>query len=60
MLESEYRDHTVFYALTFAWSRGSRLNMRLLGGVFKHFLRDPASINAMEPLCVIVILANIT
>ena len=48
-----------FHALTFAESRGSCLNMRLFGRVFKH-LRDPASVNAMKQTCVIVILACFT
>ena len=46
-----------FRALTFARSRGSCLNTRPLGGVFKHQLRDLASVNAMKQICVIVILA---
>ena len=45
-----------FHALTFAGSRGSCLNTRPLGRVFKHRLRDPASVNAMKQTCVIVIL----
>ena len=49
-----------FHALTFAGSRGSCLNKRLLGRVFKHRLRDPASVNAMKQTCVIVILACFT
>ena len=51
-----------FYALTFAGSRGSRLNMRPSGRVFKHSPRDPASVtcNAMKQTCVIVILAYFT
>ena len=50
----------VFYALTFARSRGSCLNTRPLGQVFKHRQRDLASVNAMKQLCVIVILAYFT
>ena len=46
-----------FHALTFAESRGSCLNMRPLGRVFKHRPRDPASVNTMKQTCVIVILA---
>ena len=49
-----------FYALTFAGSRGSCLNMRLLGQVFKHRPRDPASVNAMKQTCMIVVLAYFT
>ena len=49
-----------FHALTFARSLGSCLNMRPLGRVFKHLLRDPASVNAMKQTCVIVILAYFT
>ena len=50
----------VFHALTFAGSRGRCLNMRPLGRVFKRRPRDPASVNAMEQTCLIVILANLT
>ena len=39
-----------FHALTFAGSRGSCLNTRPLGRVFKHRLGDPASVNAMRSL----------
>ena len=46
-----------FHALTFAGSRGSCLNTRPLGRVFKLHPRDPASVNAMKQTCVIVILA---
>ena len=49
-----------FHALTFAGSRGSCLNMRPLGRVFKYRPRDPASVNAMKQTCVIVILAYFT
>ena len=49
-----------FHALTFAKSRGGCLNTRLSGRVFKHRLRDPASVNAMKQTCVIVILAYFT
>ena len=49
-----------FHALTFAGSRGSCLNTRPLGLVFKHRPRDPASVNAMKQTCVIVILAYLT
>ena len=56
-----YRDHTCFFhALTFVGSRGSCLNTRPLGRVFKHRPRDPASVNAMKQTCVIVILAYLT
>ena len=47
--------HVFFHALTFAVSRGSCLNTRPLDRVFKHPLRDPASVNAMKQTCVIVI-----
>ena len=50
----------VFHALKFAGSRGSCLNMRSLGRVFKHCPRDPASVNAMKQTCVIVILTYFT
>ena len=54
----EYRDHTFFFhALTFDGSRGSCLNTRPLGQMFKHRPRDPTSVNAMKQTCVIVILA---
>ena len=46
-----------FHALTFAGSRGSCLNTWPISLVFKHLPRDPASVNAMEQTCVIVILA---
>ena len=46
-----------FIALTFAGSRGSCLNTRQLGRVFKNRTRDPASVNAIKQICVIVILA---
>ena len=49
-----------FHALTFAGSLRSCLNMRLLGRVFKHRLRDTASVNAMKQTCGIVILAYFT
>ena len=49
-----------FHALTLAGSRGSCLNMRPLGRVFKHRPRDPASVNAIKQTCVIVILAYFT
>ena len=46
-----------FHALTLAGSRGTCLNTRPLGRVFKHLPRDPESVNAMKRTCVIVILA---
>ena len=49
-----------FHALTLAGSRESCLNMRPLGGVFKHHPRDPASVNAMKQTCAIDILAYFT
>ena len=45
-----------FHASTFAGSQGSCLNTRLLGRVFKHRPRDPASVNAMKQTCVIAFL----
>ena len=36
-----------FHALRFTGSRGNSLNTRLLGPVFKHRSRGPASVNAM-------------
>ena len=52
--------HMFFHAFTLAGSQGSCLNMRPLGGVFKHLLRDPASVNAIKLTCVIVILPYFT
>ena len=52
--------HMFFHALTFAGSRGSCLNTRPLGQVFKQHQRDPASVNAMKQTCVIIILAYFT
>ena len=52
--------HMFFHAITFARSRGSCLNKRPIGRVFKHGPRDPASVNAMKQTCVIVILAYFT
>ena len=52
--------HGFFHALRFAGSRGSCLNTRPLGRVFKHRLRKPASVNAIKQTCVIVILACFT
>ena len=49
-----------FHALIFAGSPGSCLNMRLIGRVFKHLLRDLASVNAMKQTYSIVILAYFT
>ena len=49
-----------FHALTIAGSRGSCLNTRPLGRVFKHRPRVPASVNAMKQACTIVILAYLT
>ena len=46
----------VFHALTFSGSLGSCLNTRPSGLVFKHRLRDPASVNAMKQTFVFVIL----
>ena len=56
----ECRDHMFFHALTFAGSRESCLNTRLLGCVFKLRLRDPANVNAKKQTCVTVIRANFT
>ena len=50
----------VFDALKLAGSRGSCLNTRPLGRVFKHRPRDPESFNAMKQTYVIVILAYFT
>ena len=49
-----------FHALKFTGSRGSCLNMKPLGEVFKYLLRDLASVNAMKQTCVIIILAYFT
>ena len=49
-----------FHALTLARSRGSCLNMRALGQVFKHRLSDTASVNAMKQTRVIISLAYFT
>ena len=46
-----------FHALKVAGYRGSCLNTRPQGRVFKHLPRDPVSVNAMKKTCVIVILA---
>ena len=46
------------HALTLAGSRGCCLNTSLLGRVFKHCLRDPASVNAMKQTCVITVVAG--
>ena len=47
----------LFHALTFAGSRGSCMNMRPLGRMFKLLLRDQANVNALKQTCFIVILA---
>ena len=47
----------LLHALTFVESRGSCLNTRPLGGVFKHRLRNSASVYAMKQTYVIVKLA---
>ena len=49
-----------FHALIFAGSRGSCLNMRPTGRIFKHLGSDPVSVNSMKQTYVIVILANFT
>ena len=46
-----------FHALTIAGSRGKCLNTRPIDRVLKHLPRDPASVNAMKQICVIVILS---
>ena len=46
-----------FHALTFAGSRGSCLNRRPQGRVFKRLPRELANVNAMKQTCVIVSLA---
>ena len=46
-----------FHALTFVGPRGSCLNTRPQGRVFKRLPRDPANVNAMKQTYVIVILA---
>ena len=57
-----YRNNTCFFfhTLTFAGSRGSCLNTRPIGGMFKHLPRDQVSVKAMKQTCVIVILAYFT
>ena len=50
----------VFSSINICRSRGSCLNTRLLGRVFKHRPRDPACVNAMKQTCVIVILVYFT
>ena len=54
-----YRDHTwfFFHALTSAGSRGSCLNTRPMGRVFKDLPRNLAGVDAMKQTRVIVILA---
>ena len=49
-----------FHALAFAGSRGSCLNTRPLGRVFKRRQRGPANVKALKQTCVIVILAYLT
>ena len=49
-----------FHALTLAGSRRTCLNTRVIGRVFKHFLKDPANVNAIKQTCVFVILAYFT
>ena len=44
----------VFHTLTYAGTRGSCLNPKPLG---KLLPRDPANVNALKQICVIVILA---
>ena len=46
-----------FHTFTFAGSRGSCLNTRPIGGVFKHLPRDQVSVKAMKQKFMIVILA---
>ena len=48
------------HALTFAGSRGSNLNTRPLGRVFKHLPVVPASVNEMKQTCGIIILAYLS
>ena len=50
----------VFHPLTFARSRERFLNTLPSGLVFKHHLRDPASVNTMKQTCLIVIIAYFT
>ena len=45
----------VFSYINICRVRGSCLNMRPFGRVFKHRQRDPASVNAMKQTCSIVI-----
>ena len=52
--------HVFFHVLTSAGSRGSCLNTRPMGRVFKDLPRDLASVDAMKQTCVIVILAYFT
>ena len=40
-----------FHALTFAGSRGSCLNRRPQGRVFKRLPREPANVNTMKQMC---------
>ena len=47
----------VFHALTFAGSRGSCLNTRPPGRVFKYLPRDPANVIAMKQPWMMVVLA---
>ena len=46
-----------FHALTVTGSRGSFLNTRPQGRVFKLLSGDPAKVNVLKQTCVIVILA---
>ena len=49
----------VFHALTFARSRESCLNTLPNDLVFKHHLRDPASVNAMKQTCLHIYMITI-
>ena len=48
-----------FHASTFVGSPNSCLNMKPLGQMFKHLLRDLASVDAMKQACVIIIIMHI-
>ena len=47
----------IFHELTFAWSWGKCLNTRPIGIVLEHLPMDPASVNAMKHICMIVSLS---
>ena len=51
LIQLQCRDHIFFHALVFARSRGSCLNTRPQGRVFKRLPKDPTNVNAMKQTC---------